>query len=400
MKLICALIPFLVILCVASLPAQINNPIIFEGDETDSLLKAEFRFTPLPAYGQVCSLHVKLTAVGPELNQRAMSQRQPNVNNPKLKPVGKRQDVFKPDTTIILSMTAGPDPYFEMPDTAIVWMMPINDGDSLTAAFPIFINGVGEYNLILAEKGFLKDFLKFHLTIVIDEEGKLSYLGKIPPPYPNPLEAHPYAFGPKMKTSLAGQKMPKGKGLLQAFDIEMSIEPMPKVGQKSKVSCSIAAMSTDIEQIQYEIVRATNLKIDTIPASQGDNPGEAQRFDVSFGIIPLAVGRSFLSFEAIGHPVGSVPGKVVKSKMGYHLIFGSDSSLLYIGENDPFSVGFEPGNPAYYRIEAIMDFDSTLYGLKPERSLPDYMMKRKQEERIQDSIRREASRDTIDIPEN
>ena len=159
-------------------------------------------------------------------------------------------------------------------------------------------------------------------------------------------------------------------------------------------------MSADIDQIQYEIISATNLKIDTIPASQGDNPGEDQKFAVSFGITPLAEGRSFLSFEVIGHPADVAPGRVVRSKMGYHLIFGKDGNLLYIGEVDPFAVGFEPGNPAYKRIEAIMDFDSMLYGLKAERSLPDYLMKRKQEERIQDSIRRAASRDSLDKPED
>jgi hypothetical protein len=400
MKLVCVLIPLLAILCAAPLPAQTNNPVVFMEDESDSLLRAEFYFSPFPEYGRVCSLQVKLVAMSSELSQRAMNRQQPTVNNPNLKPIGKRRDIFKPDTTIIFSLTAGPDPYFEMPDTALIWMMPINEGDSLTATIPYFIGGVGEFNLILSERGLLKDFLKFHLTFVIDEDGGLSWLGKFPPPYPNPLKAHPHAFGAKMETSLAGKKMPRGKGLLEAFDIEMSIELTPKVGQKSKVSCSIAAMSTDIDQIQYEIIRATNLKIDAIPASQGDNPGEEQKFTVSFGITPLVEGRSFLSFEVIGHPADVAPGRVVRSKMGYHLIFGRDGNLLYIGEVDPFAVGFEPGNPAYSRIEAIMDFDSTLYGLKAERSLPDYLMERKQEARIQDSIRRAASRDSLDIPED
>lgn len=400
MKPVVLIIPLLTVLCAVSLTAQINNPVVYTEDETDSLLRVEFQFDPPPKYGQVCSLHIELEAASSELNRRAMSQQQVNVNNPNLKEIGKRQDVFRPDTSINLSLTAGPDPYLEMPDTILNWVIPINEGDRLTASIPFFVNGVGEYNLILSELGYLNDFLKFHLAFVIDEEGGLNYIGKYPPPYPNPLKAHPYAFGEKIKTSLVGQKMPKGKGLMEAFDIKMFIEPTPKVGHKSTMSCSIAAMSADLDQIQYEIVRATNLKIDTIPASQGDNPGEEQRFDVSLGIIPMAVGRSFLSFEVIGHPKGSPPGRAIGSKLGYHLIFDSDSSLLYMGRNDPFAVGFEPGNPAYNRIKTIMDFDSTLYGLKAERSLPDYLMERKQEERIQDSIRRAAERDTLDKLDN
>ena len=335
--------------------------------------------------------------MSPELNNRAFNRTPLDVSDPNLKEIGKRKHILILDSVIDWSLTAGPVPYIEMGDTDLGWSMPIKVGDSLTASLPLYISGVGEFNLILMERDLVKDFLEFHVTIVIDELGQTFYVGKYPPPHSNPLGAHPYSFGEELEMNLIGKKMPKGDGLLEPFDINILIDPVLKVGQSSRIACSMAAMSSEIEEIQYEIVRATNLKIDKIPSSQDVNPGEGMRFETSFNITPQAEGRSFLSFEVIGHPAGSKAGIVISSKMGYHLIFGEDGDLLYIGKFDPFAAGFRPGNPAYARIDGIMDFDSMLYGLKTERSLPDFLAQRKSEERIQDSIRRAKLSDSLEV---
>ena len=64
-----ALVIFL--LSPAALYSQVNNPVIFSVEDTDSLLHAEFHFSPLPRYDQICTLTVRLISRSEEVNAHA-----------------------------------------------------------------------------------------------------------------------------------------------------------------------------------------------------------------------------------------------------------------------------------------------------------------------------------------
>jgi hypothetical protein len=381
----------LLIICPIALFGQINNPILFTADETDSLMNAEFRFIPLPEYGKESILQIKLSAISNSLNNRAMRMNVYNTKSPKLKEVGKRTDILHTDNSIEWIMTAGPESYIHLPDTINAWKPIIKAGDSLVFDILSLFKGVGEFSFILSDIGNSKDQIKLQFVVVLDEDGKAVYIGKYPPPYLNPLEAHVYCFGDNIETALEGKEIFRRNlaiGVLEPFDIVLNIEPTPRVGITSEVHFSISAMSAGIKDIQYEIMHARKLKIDTISASQGDNPGKDERFETSFKMTPVMPGRAFLSFEVFGFYKGGRHGDMTRSKVSYNLIFDSDSSLLYMGKVDPFEAGFKTGNPAYQKINNISEFKDAKIGFKTQRSIPDFQYDRKNEERISDSLQK------------
>ena len=380
-----------IIIFPALLIGQNNQSVIFNADETDSIIQAEFRFLSQPDYGKEAILQIKLRAISDELNKRALRMKPANVNIPNLKKIGQRTDVLKPSNAIEWSITAGPKVFITLPDTIIVWNTPIETGDSLVYEIPCLINGVGEFNFILSEIGDTKDQIKTQMVVVLDAEGKTIYTGKYPPPHSNPLKAHVYCFGENIETFLEGKEIlwkEYSRGVQEPFDIRMLIEPTLKVGHTSEVKLAIKAMSAKIDDIQYEIVQARKLQIDTIPTSQGENPGNDIPFEASFNITPLAPGRAYLSFEVFGLYEDIRHGDLVRSKISYNLIFGNDSTLLYMGEVEPFEAGFEAGNPAYQRIDGIIEFKDAKIGYKTQRSQPDFQYDRKNEERISDSLQK------------
>jgi hypothetical protein len=258
---------------------------------------------------------------------------------------------------------------------------------------------VGQYTLQLIEMDNSQDIIKMLVSIVLDEEGNLDYLGKFPPPMSYPLGAHHYVFDEKIHTRVEGRATKSRmhqKSWPEPFDIDMTFSPTPKVAERSRVDLTIAPYIPGVTDMQYEIIGATNLIIDSLSPSPGPIPAEIENFGVSFQIMPKSAGRSYISFEIFGYRPEAERSKMPFSRIDYHMIFGSDSSLLYMGEVDPFAVGFESGNPAYEAIDEIMDFSQTGYGEKVYRSQPDYEHERIREQFVRDSIEASRMQDTLE----
>jgi len=372
---------------------QNANPIVFTAEDNQGLIEARIEISPPPAYNQESTLKILLRAASPELNRRIIARPRVMPNDPRIKPLGKQIDLLKETDTISameLMLSAGPQPYIHLPDTTLHWSTPIKAGDSLLISLPLKITGVGEFNLTLTEQGYARDFIQFPFTIVVDEEELPDYIGKSPAPFANPLKAHPFAFGDKLTDRIMGEKLNYRFGrevASQPFDIKLTIEPNLRVGHTSEVRLEIAPMTSRLTDLQYEIIHATNLSIDTLPPSPGDNPGENANLTLVFAVVPNSVGRSFLSIEIFGYDAQSKVAKLQGTTWQAHLIFAEDSSLLYAGALDPFAVGYIPGNPAYKKIAGISQQIETRYGLKTLRSQPDFEWERLNQARIQDSLR-------------
>ena len=385
--------------------AQISNPILFGPEETDSLLTIVCEFKELPALNTTVDMVVKVKALNSDFNNRTANYRPVKRNGVRLKEIGKRTDIHRTNKNSIWRVTAGPSPYLQLQDRSdslIKWPLRILPGDSLEFTIPLTINGVGKLDINVTERTQILDPLIFHIAVIIDESGQLIYLGKNPPPIKTPLLAHPYLFNQNIRDHLVGavSSSPRtGEVLLEPFDINVLIEPNLQVEQSSRVEFAISAMSPAIDEIQYEIVRAHNIKIDTIPSSQGDNPGIDSVFTTSFNVTPLAAGRSFLSFEVFGRLETMRGFQKAGSKVSYELIFDNGGQLLYLGSVDPFKVGFETGNPIYTPIDNILEFQDSRFGLKVERSEPDFVYERVNEARILDSINAAQRLDSLKLLE-
>jgi len=402
--LFCYLLIFLMILPLA-VQAQITNPILFGPEESDSLLTIECEFKELPALNTTVEMVVKVKALNSEFNNRTANYRPIKRNRVHLKEIGKQEGKYRTNKNSNWWITTGPSTYLQLQDKSdrlIKWLLPILPGDSLEFTIPLVINGVGKLDINVTERTQIMDPLIFHIAMIIDESGQLTYLGKNPPPTKTPLKAHPYLFDQNIRDHLIGavSRSPRnGEVLLEPFDIKVFIEPNLQVEQNSRAEFVMTAMSPEIEEIQYEIVRAHNIKIDTIPPSQGGNPGIDSAFSTSFNVMPLAAGRSFLSFEVFGRLESGRGYQKAGSKVSYELIFDSDGQLLYLGSVDPFRVGFEPGNPTYTPIDKIMEFQAGQYGLKVERSEPDFVYRRVDDARILDSINAAQRLDSLKLLE-
>jgi hypothetical protein len=396
------LIFFTGLIVIFSLPvalfSQTTNPIVFSADDTDSLLEASFQFSPLPEYNQTSTLDIKLKAVNSRLTDHAMRSLAESFYNPRTRDKAVLSPGLKTNKGLELDLVAGPPRYTNFDDTLLIWKPPISAGDSMILSIPIDFNGVGEFNVIISEASRAKDRVFLRIVIAIGEDGKLVYLGKAPVPYNNPLGTHPYVFGNKIEDQLKGLKTTTrraGTSASEPFDVKLSIDPNLKVGQTSIANLEIEAMSDTVEQLQYEIIAARNLQIDSLSPSPDINPGIGNRFDVSFLITPQKTGRSYLSFEIFGYKPSARHSRIINSRMKYYLIFGADSTLLYMGSVDPFAVGFDKENPAYKPIESIMDFANTGYGEQKYRSEPDFEYDRINNQRVLDSLEASKLIDTL-----
>jgi hypothetical protein len=375
--------------------AQVNNPVVFLVEDTDSLLYSEFHFSPLPRYDQICTLTVRLVSQSEEVNAHAFKT--PSIQ--KKKPGSIRPGILVTGKELDLNFKAGPESYVSAPDTVLSWVPPIEVGDTLTAEIPIKFNGVGEFIIQLLEMDNTKDMIRMMVSVVIDEEGNLLYLGQYPAPDKYPLKAHHYVFGQKIQARVEGMSVRTGiqrQTWPEPFDIDMTFSPAPKVGKKTMVDLSISSLIPDVTDLQYQIIGATNLQIDSLSPSPGIMPESIDRFEVSFQVIPQKTGRSYIAFEIFGYRPDAKYSEKPFSRIDYHMVFGSDSSLLYMGKVDPFAVGFGTGNPAYEAIDEIADFAERLYGERVYRSEPDYEYDRINEQRIIDSIEARKLIDSLD----
>lgn len=239
-----------------------------------------------------------------------------------------------------------------------------------------------------------------HLVVVLDELGNPVYFGKYPPPYENSLGAHPYVFGDSIAVHHEGLRQEihaYQSTLANAFDIKMIIDPTPVIGEPSDVRFTIEPMTDEIKALQYEITAGHNIKIESLPESPGDNPGPGNTIQSAFKITPMDTGPTYLGLEIFGLMPDSKISELAGSKIGYNLVFGPDSTLLYMGQTDPFAVGFDMNNPAYEKIRPIAEYIDKQYGKKTYRSKPDFHYQRKNTERIEDSIRiaREREADSL-----
>jgi hypothetical protein len=381
-----------------ALLSQVTNPIVFSADDTDSLIEASFEFSSLPAYNVTSTLHIKLRAINSRLMEHALekSSRDRNLPGVRLKDMGPEK--LTSPKELRLNLVVGPSRYTGFKDTVLTWGLPIVAGDSMLFAFPTTFRGVGEFSVVVSEASGSRGMVNLQATIVIGEEGKLVYLGKAPAPFKNPLGAHPYIFGDDIVDNVQGLGVALRHvemSLPEPFDVNLKIDPNLKVGKTSIADLSIQAMSADVKQLQYEIIAATNLQIDSLSPSPDTNPGIGERFDVSFRITPQKTGRSYLSFEIFGYNPDARYSNVIYSTLKYYLIFGADGTLLYMGGVDPFAVGFTKDNPAYKPIEGIMDFANTGYGEKEYRSEPDFEYDRINNQRILDSLEADKLLDTL-----
>lgn len=378
--------------------SQINNPVVFTADDTDSLITAEFEFSTLPEYADSSIVKITLKAINSRLSEHALEKpnrikRIPGVH---LKDLGPEE--LKISKVLNLNLVAGPSRYTGFFDSVVAWNPPINAGDSMVISIPLQFKGVGEYNIVISEVSGIKDAVNLRVSMVIGEDGKLVYLGKAPAPFGNPLGVHPYVFGKVIRDVLAGQTDSSrhvGIALSEPYDIKLTIDSNLQVGKTSIANLSIEPMSDSIEQLQYEIIAAHNLKIDSLSPSPGRNPGIGNKFDVSFQITPTKPGRSYLAFEIFGYDPDARHSDIISSALRYYLVFGTDSALLYMGSIDPFAAEINTDNPAYKKIKGIMDFADTGYGEKVYRSEPDFEYDRINDRRIQDSITSSKLIDTI-----
>ncbi|NIS16406.1 MAG: hypothetical protein GWO41_08530, partial [candidate division Zixibacteria bacterium] len=315
------------------------------------------------------------------------------------KPGSIRPEILVTGKELDLNFKVGPESYVSAPDTVISWVPPIEVGDTLTAEIPIKFNGVGEFIVQLLEMDNTKDVIRMMVSVVINEEGELMYMGQYPTPDKYPLKAHHYVFGQEIQARVEGKSVRTGiqrQTWPEPFDIDMTFSPKPEVGKRTIVDLSISPLIPDVKDLQYQIIGATNLQIDSLSSSPGTMPENIDRFEVSFQMIPQKTGRSYISFEIFAHRPDARHSSKPFSRIDYHLVLGSDSSLLYMGEVDPFAVGFETGNPAYEAIDEIANFAGTLYGEKVYRSEPDYEYNRINEQRIIDSIEAGKLIDTLE----
>jgi hypothetical protein len=263
---------------------------------------------------------------------------------------------------------------------------------------PFNVNGVGQFDIALTEKNEPRGFLQFRIAGQISEQGDLIYLGKYPPPQEMPLGMHVHAFGDTLSTHLEGEIVSEGSTVEnwpEPFSIDMTITPTLSLKNTSKAEITMSTVTDQIVEIQYEIIRASNLKIDSIPPSQGDNPGPNRDFSCSFLITPQKTGKSYLGFKAFGRVRYVRHSQYIGSEIGYHLVFDDSGKLLYMGESDAFAVDFNAGLEGYSQTEKLLEYSETGYATRIERSKPDYQLDRKQEQFIQDSIRRANEADTL-----
>ena len=383
------------------LQGQISDTIFFGAEESDSLITVECSFESLPALDSTFIMNIKLKALDSDFNNRTANYQPPVKIYKHLKEIGKPKIKYQRTENSLWLISTGPSPYLKLQngaDSLIKWPLPILMKDSLNISVPIKVNGVGKLDISLTERTCIMNPLVFYISIVIDENGKLQYLGKNPPSLATPLGAHPYLFAKDINDHLVGRIVRSDREpdvLMEPFDIEVQIDPKFKVKDSSQVRLNMTAMSATLEEIQYEIVLAHNLKIDSIPPSQGTNPGPDSSFTAAFTIIPQGPGRSFLSFEVFGRMETPRGFQQIGSKVSYEMVFGNDGELLYLGKIDPFKAGFEAGNPVYAPIDGIMEFKDGGYGLRVERSEPDFVYDRLNEQRIQDSTNNALRMDSI-----
>ncbi|MBD3382938.1 MAG: hypothetical protein GF404_12170 [candidate division Zixibacteria bacterium] len=380
--------------------AQIDKSLVFGPDETDSLLEVRFVFNELPAYGDSGSLRVEFKVLDRSFNARAVQtgQIQHKIRNRRLNKLPERPSVSL-DKEVRFSLTAGPNNYFAMPDSLLVWEAPLDSGAVRTIEIPYFVRGVGQFDIALTETTRPVEYLQFRIVGQITEDGTLAFLGKYPPVQINPLGMHIHTYGDSLSLYLAGKKQTeriRGESWLEPFEIDMRIIPVLKVGQTSRVYATMKAVTGEIEEIQYEITRASNLKIDSISISQGDNPGEGEQFTCSFLVTPRKAGRSYLAFRVFGRAEDKRHNPYVGSEIDYHLVFDDDGQLLYMGEKDPFAIGYAGGMEGYTRTDKLVEYSETGYATRVERSKPDFRMERMHNQFIEDSISRARQQDSLD----
>jgi hypothetical protein len=378
-----------------TLRAQIENPVVFDLEDTDSLLYAEFYFSPLPEYNKECNLTFRLVSKDEEVNVHAFKS--PNIKRDDLRFI--RPDILIEGKELDFKLTIGPDRYVSLADTILSWVPPIEVEDSFKATVPFIITGVGQYTMQLLEMDNTQDMIRMMVSIVIDEEGKLVYLGKFPPPHSYPLGAHHYIFGDEIKTHIVGKSSESSlhkKSWPEPYDIEMTFSPVPEIGMRTNVDIKIEPKIPQVTDLQYEIIGATNLFMDSLSPSPGRVASGSKRSAISFQMVPQKPGRSYISFEIFGYRPGAERTQMPFSRIDYHMVFGSDSSLLYMGEIDPFAVGYQAGIPAYGAIDEISEFSGTGYGEKVYRSEPDYEQDRIREQFVRDSIKASQAIDTME----
>lgn len=380
--------------------AQVDNSLAFGPEETDSLLEVRFIFNKLPVFGDSGILRVEFEVLDRSFNARAVQtgQIQHKIRNRRLNKLPERPSVSL-DKEVRFSLTAGPNNYFDLPDSLLVWEAPLDTGAVRTIEVPYFVRGVGQFDIALTETTRPVEYLQFRIVGQIAEDGNLVFLGKYPPPETNPFDMHVYTFGDSLSLYLLGKKQTeriRGESWLEPFEIDMHITPVPRVNQTSEVHATIKAVTGEIDEIQYEITRATNLRIDSISESQGDNPGEGQQFTCSFLVTPQKTGKSFLAFRVFGRAEDKRYNPYVGSEIGYHLVFDEDGQLLYMGETDPYATGYTGGMQGYSRTDKLLDYSATGYATRVERSKPDFRMERMHNQFIEDSISRARQQDSLD----
>ncbi len=323
--------------------------------QTDFPYEAEFRFKELPSVGDSAVLYLKLRS---------------------------GRDIAD---TVRFTLRALPAHYVELGASEISWPSP-RKRKTFEVEIPIrFLMG-GSYSLLFEQLvRFGKRYNLYSIAISFGFDGRVIYFGEHPSPVSS-CPGHFYTYNMKQirifkKNEFEGNRRRMGI----PFDIDLTIYPVPRLNETSRVEFTVITNSNFIHDIQFQWVYSPNLILGNMPQSWGGRPRAGDSYSGGFEFTPKKQGAAIIEFMTFGKNIYSKLTGKAELEIRLSMIFDSTGVLLYLGEADLSRCKFSDDDPLGKQLGTRPDAALSLLQPRIARSQPDFEAIERREQSEQDS---------------